>query len=341
MIQLLVWKNSFGAKAFKHPGHCALGIGMSQLQPKYYVSYWPAKGSEGGPFSERKAAFNSLETDLVAELGGRARTALQGGAAARPGQRNDIFLYFNQYWCVTNRTQTWVKMPDHVIEIPVLDTAANKLGLNEEVVSDWWRVFSAKLGHEHQYQYISKKLNCASMVMAALKIAGATSFSRMPSPVTYYSPNDVTDYVNGLVKKINKRQAVIDRNPLVPAASRGVTYSVVSIHGIDLPGVAEWKRMSAVRVGRRHSQVAQIDRLLGEYWQAGPHWDGQNCSLKSIKLYEMLEQIQSHIATKPNSDRRQAVLGLMKQILDVIKDKADADQQFFDHLDCVVGKELM
>lgn len=340
MIQVLIWKNSFGTAAMNHPGHAAIGFGVEGSKPKYYLSYWPHQQSTGRPWQQRKADFHSIERDLAAELGASARAALANGAVPRPGQSNNSYLEFGSHWVVTNQNMNWVRMPDEVIDLPVSDYAKGKVGLNEQRVTDWWRVFKTRLGHEHKYQFISKKINCASLVMAALTVADARSFCSMPKPLLYYVPNDVSSYAKDLVKKINKRQNIVDHNPSI-LRPKGVTYSEVSIYGIDVPTLAEWKRMSAVKIGRRHSQVEQIDRLLGEYWSLGTHWDEMNCTGKSLKLQEMLEQIQSHIATKPKSDRREAVLKLMYRILEVVKDKAEDDQYFSDVLETTVGKELM
>ena len=47
----------------------------------------------------------------------------------------------------------WVKLPDEVIELPV-STADNPIGLSEEAITDWWRLFSSDLGYKHVYQFV-------------------------------------------------------------------------------------------------------------------------------------------------------------------------------------------
>jgi len=324
----------------KRPAHCALAMGVAQAKPKCYISYWPDSASPGGNFKERKAVFSTLEADLVQELGPRARTALQGGAQPRPGQTQSPLIEIGNCYGLVNRNMAWVKLPDEVIELPV-STADNPIGLSEEAITDWWRLFSSDLGYKHVYQFVSKKINCASIVMAALTVGGSRSFVKPDRQFMYYAPNDVDTYARKVAKKIAKIRGVVESTPPLTESPTGTTYSVVSVYGKDIPTPAEWKKMSRVRIGRRHSQVAAIDNLMDEYWQLGDHWTTTNCNQKSIKLYMMLEQIQDHISSKPTSDRRAAVIKLGRKILEVIKDKADDDQEFKDALLGTVGRELM
>lgn len=142
-------------------------------------------------------------------------------------------------------------------------------------------------------------------------------------------------------KKLPRVRGVVQSTPPLTESPTGTPCSVVSVYGKDISTPAERKKMSRVRIGRRHSQVAAIDNLMDEYWQLGDHWTTTNCNEKSIKLYMMLEQIQDHISSKRTSDRRAAVIKLGREILEVIKDKADDGQEFKDALLGTVGRELM
>ena len=156
----------------------------------------------------------------------------------------------------------------------------------------------------------------------------------------YYSPNDIGKYARQLVKKINKMRQASTAVTNAPRTT-GVTYSVVDPNGPDIWSLAEWKKRSAVRIGRRHSQVAAIDGFVQQYWDIGPHWTVDNCNQKALVLYQVLEQIQDHIASKPKSDRREAVLKLGRRVLEVVKDRATVDQAMEDALVVTVGRELM
>lgn len=341
MLKVMLWRNSFGAKAMSHPGHVALAIGDGGT-PKHYISYWPDPKSDGNGLSKRPAHFNKLAQDLHAELGSNARERLRGGAFPRPGQVNYSSLNVDGF-TVPNPNKVWVKMPDETYELPIVD-GDNSIGLSQEHIADWWRVFSADLGYKHQYRFISRKINCASIVMSALTVGGARMFVKPDHQSMYYTPNDVAKYTKQLIKKINKMReaaAAVTRSPVPADASGGVTYSTVTLDRPDIWKFPEWKKRSAVRIGRRHSQVAAIDGFVQQYWSVGSHWTVDNCNQKALLLYQMLEQIQDHIASKPKSDRREAVLSLGRRILEVCRDRATVDQAMEDALVVTVGRELM
>lgn len=337
MLKIMLWRNSFGAKAMSHPGHVALAIGDGGT-PKHYISYWPAANSSGSSVSARPAKFNKFAQDLHAELGSGARTRLQGGATPRSGQANDNVIDVEGF-TVDNPQNVWVKLPDETIELPIADRN-NSIGLSQDHIIDWWKLFSTDLGYKHTYRFISRKINCASIVMSALTVGGARMFVRPDRQFMYYAPNDIGKYARQLVKKINKMRHAAAAVTTAPQ-TQGVTYSVVDPNGPDIWSLAEWKKLSAVRIGRRHSQVAAIDGFVQQYWGVGGHWTVDNCNQKALILYQILEQIQDHIASKPKSDRREAVLKLGRRVLEVVKDRATVDQAMEDALVVTVGRELM
>jgi len=185
MLKIMLWKNSFGAKAMSHPGHVALAIGQGG-KPDHYISYWPVANSSGTPVSARPAKFNRFAQDLMAELGSNARTRLQAGSTPRPGQANDNVIDVDGF-TVDNPQNVWVKMPDETFDIPIADSQ-NGVGLSQEHIVDWWKLFSTDLGYKHQYRFISRKINCASIVMSALTVGGARMFVKPDRQFMYYSP---------------------------------------------------------------------------------------------------------------------------------------------------------
>jgi hypothetical protein len=338
MLKIMLWRNSSGAKAMSHPGHVALAIGAAE-KPEHYISYWPAEDSGGTPVSSRPAKFNRLPTDLQHELGRNARARLTAGATPRPGQVNDLQVVVGGFE-IPNPNQLWVKIPEQIIELPIIDKD-HSIGLSQESIVDWWRIFSSSdLGFEHRYRFISRKLNCASIVMSALLVGGSRMFVKPDRQFMYYAPNDVAKYARQLIKKIDKmrRSAVaVAEAPVNP----GVTTTTVSLAGPEIWRPDAWRKMSAVRIGRRHSQVAQIDIFVRQYWEIGDHWTVDNCHQKAMQLYQMLIQIQDHLASKPKSDRRAAVLQLGRRCLEVIKDRAEYDDEMKVALQYTVKKDLM
>ena len=102
---------------------------------------------------------------------------------------------------------------------------------------------------------------------------------------------------------------------------------------IEIWRTEQWVRQSAVMIGRRKEQVAEIDRLMREYWGLGDTWTEPNSGEKSRCLSEILTNVQSHLITKPTSDRRKAVLTLGSQCIAVIRARASGDRHaiFLDH----------
>jgi len=82
-----------------------------------------------------------------------------------------------------------------------------------------------------------------------------------------------------------------------------------------------WRRESYVgKFARRKQQVQQIDRLLPRYHAL--NWAVQNDAIeKSRILLEIIRQIQDHIINKPRSDRRDAILTLGAQCLNVLRNR--------------------
>ena len=82
-----------------------------------------------------------------------------------------------------------------------------------------------------------------------------------------------------------------------------------------------WRRESYVgKFARRKQQVQQIDRLLPQYHAL--NWADQNQAIeKSRILLEIIKQIQDHIINKPRSDRRDAILTLGAQCLNVLRNR--------------------
>ena len=93
MIKVLIWENAFLIGALKHPGHSAIAI-TEGATAQDYISWWPAATSDQDRARGfRKGKANEIDSDYRAELGPRARQALEGGAAPRVGQSNDPVIF--------------------------------------------------------------------------------------------------------------------------------------------------------------------------------------------------------------------------------------------------------
>lgn len=368
MIGVLIWENSWGHTAMNHPGHAAIKV-MTDDGRESYISWWPAAapaGARTGAFNARPGRAHTIQEDFKAELGARARERLQAGANPRPNQHNDQFLdptrmLLDENLPVTNvqgnPQYEWVKKPDHVIWLdPARPGQGNQnetFGLNVRNMMDWWEIYKLNTLPRvvHQYRFVSKRFNCASIAMAALLAGGAAVFKKPPKAWIYYSPNDILDYARELDRKIQRvnqesntinaqklgsyRQFTASRDPFGGTAPLDLN-SADQRDDIEIWRTEEWIRQSAVMIGRRKEQVAEIDRLMRLYWGLGETWTDANSGDKAAYIGEILSNVQTHLITKPSSDRRKAVLILGSQCMAVIRARA-SNQRHAAFLEFLVG----
>ena len=354
MLKVLIWQNAWGPKALKHPGHAALAI-ANGAKAETYVSWWP---DQSDPNFQRNNGYRAgyaqgIAQDYFKELGANARTRLQAGAAPRPGQSNDALIQ-EPGFAIQNPAMSWVQRPDQILDIPAFDDRVPRdmasIGLCEKNVEDWWKLYSEKkLGYtRHRYTFVSKTNNCASIVMAALIAGGCDLYLKHDKAFIYYTPSDIFNYATRLRNKIlemNTRAQAVNASML--ASHRKMTPNSRDMFGScnpdgtgDVWSVADWRAASAVKIGRRKEQIAQIDSYLAQYWSVGQEWNDANCTMKSTYLACVLQEVQSHIIEKPNSDRREAVLRLGSQCIMVLRERAAQCEIWSDLIRMTVGTDL-
>ena len=206
MIGVLIWENSWGLGALSHPGHAALKV-LTSNGRESYISWWPGAGPNKGPLSARPGRAQTIQEDFKAELGDRARQGLRAGThQPRDRQHNDQYLDPGRMIADENLPSTdaqgvagyeWVKSPDYVIWLDAAQDANGAqhetFGLNVRNMMDWWEIYKLDTLPNvlHQYRFVSKEFNCASIAMAALLAGGAAVFKKPPKAWIYYSPNDI------------------------------------------------------------------------------------------------------------------------------------------------------
>lgn len=337
MIKLLVWNNAWGFKAYSHPGHAALAI-TDGSKVEHYVSWWPedVDKDEDKRRGYQRGGTNTILNDYHMEMGDNARARLRTGAVPRAGQTKNENIVEDGF-TVHNQYAQWVKQPDETLTIPSVDDRSNperaSIGLSEKNIEDWWTLFSEKrVGYFNQrYKMISNEYNCASVVMMALVAGGCDLFMKHDRASIYYTPNQLMSYGHRLsdrIHEINEQAQMVNASLLANHArvspdSRSQFGSCNPDSTGDIWSATAWRMESAVRIGRRKEQIAQIDRLIADYWAAGPVWNEANKVEKAVKLRDILRQVQSHIVEKPNSDRRESVLKLGSQCILVLKDRAE------------------
>ena len=224
----------------------------------------------------------------------------------------------------------WVQMPTRTIEIPDYDSGYDDdwpvnvpkgIGLNPYLIRYWWNGFSYTDGTEgaagmpkrlNDYDFYSRRLNCASVVGRALDFGGAiwffeTSFSG--NRYTFYNtPLNVADYATRLTQRINEyRQFIKTLNnlPLLKTKAK----EPWPVNENSLPSVEDWTAKSYVKAkfyksAGRVEQVLEIDKKLAFYCATEEEFTNIEASKKLI--YELDQSIRNRTIeqNKPRGDGR-------------------------------------
>lgn len=232
--------------------------------------------------------------------------------------------------------------PSLTIDITVANAKAsgqakNFYGLFTKEIEQWWQGLMA-LPPEHprrQFRLLStgsdaNLRNCCVTVVEALKIGGLETYAEPPTNIVFQGSNTLVRWVRecqARIDELNTQRNLIISQPdwqVTPALHNGVAQPDLADE-YDLPTLPVWKKLSEVKaslrtgLARRHEEVARIDVLLPQYHAARaarsqPH---------AVPWFTLLTQIQQqcfmHLAGKPTSVRRAAVMGLAKQVLAIVQ----------------------
>jgi hypothetical protein len=219
----------------------------------------------------------------------------------------------------------------YACEIPVRDESARNFantdvlwGLSIRPIKRWWygllalppshpkRIYS-KLGTMEDFDK-GKGTNCCGMVALALGVGRLDVFATPPSNTVYQGSRTLIEWVEKAVKKINTLNS--QRN-LIRSTPEYTTTTAWD----TLPTFKVWEAASKVMIGWRKDQIAKIDTIL----KAGvPPVPQRRSSFRSVldgaqnpvleKYAELYGHCFEHLAMKPTSDRRKAVLKLAKTL---------------------------
>jgi len=232
--------------------------------------------------------------------------------------------------------------PTTSIEITVANAKAtgrakNFYGLFTKEIEDWWSDLMT-LAPEHprrQFRLLStgrddNLRNCCATVVEALKLGGMEIYCPAPTNILFQGSNTLVRWVRDCQARIDElneqRNQIISQADweLVPCLSNGVPQPDFADE-YDLPSQAVWKKLSEVKatlrtgLARRHEEVARIDDLLPRYHAARAARAPGNAAPWFSLLTQIQQQCFMHLAGKPTSDRRMAVMGLAKQVLAIVQ----------------------
>ncbi|MFM7128864.1 MAG: hypothetical protein ACKO0V_05850 [bacterium] len=301
MIRVMVWHNN--NSTLSSSGHAALAItrntgpGLSAIDT--YISWFPEVNAAGDDHVHDSRGFSVGKnigkffadpcTELTADVQARLNTNLMTPMANQM-RGATVNVGGTQVENPRSGAFAWVRLPNDVIDIPTIDDngrdiTTRNVGLCETNLKSWWDLRSDPKGNSqsrgvrpyYRFKLISKKYNCASVVMAALLSSGCGLFIKPSKPLFAISPVDVLNYARKLQRKLTQINATLQTVQDQALADyqnfRQTRYVDSALVNGDIWTCEAWRQASAVSVGRRKEQVARIDQLLQQYWAEGPGAD--------------------------------------------------------------------
>lgn len=221
----------------------------------------------------------------------------------------------------------------YACEIPVRDESAADFtktdvlwGLSIRRIEDWWdellrlplsdpkRIYS-KLGTMEDFDK-GKGTNCCGMTALALGIGGLSAFATPPSNIIYQGSRTLIEWVEKAVKKID---TLNEQRKLIRSSAEYTDPNLKAWSRV--PDLETWKKASWVMVGSRKDQIAKIDTILKAGVPPVPQRRSSYASVLGSEQNPVLETYArlyelcfNHLASKPKSDRREAVLKLAKTV---------------------------
>jgi hypothetical protein len=225
--------------------------------------------------------------------------------------------------------------PCYKCDIPVCDEPVHGLihdftktnilwGLSITPIERWWhellalppgdpkRIYS-KLGTVEDFDK-GKGTNCCGMTALALGIGGLSAFAKPPSNIIYQGSRTLIAWVETAVEKINTLNTQRNFIRSAPEYKNATAWEA-------MPTLATWVSESKVMIGARKEQIAQIDTILRAGVVGVAAQPDRLVSILGAEENSVLEKYArlyelcfNHLASKPKSDRRKAVLKLAKTV---------------------------
>lgn len=335
-----------------HFGHVGLKLKSHVIsEGECYISWWPGdrvdnKHNRNAEKVQNKAPAGitipyhaladrnrEMVADQVMELSDRSRQGLHDGTfTPRTGQEQiDVGFewgklmmkhgmpvkketYLAADGSFKTRYLAWVQQPQK-IRLPCMGQPGVLVGINVPAMFRWWRVFSA--APTNWYKLMSQNQNCAGVAALALRAGGAAAFAKPPSAVFYMDPNQVRDWCNKVLKRINELNQGITKTYTAPSVAWNDVDEIMTL--------AEWKKESEKGVSvlaTRSGATKKIDEAMKQYW-ALPWGTGDAFDAKTQKLTEILDATHVYLAERAGHKREAVVVKLGEQVLSVIENRED------------------
>lgn len=227
------------------------------------------------------------------------------------------------------------KMPKIII-LPGEGEDGNQFGLNLDNIILWWEAvtYGHRNGSLGQFKLYSKHKNCASMVIAALRIGGASLFGKRVKNLIANTPANAETYAEnirvGILKannaSKNKSMSGIDKwfgdfkTKNLTSNDKKKLFSNFPEDGSRLMSYDQWYELSYVRAlfANRNEQVKHIDKCLKKFHEPRRRENGET---EETLVGEMLLEASDHLRTKPGSNRRMAMLYFFSHLMKYVNSR--------------------
>lgn len=329
-VKVHVWMPKGGFHYFIGNGHGSVEI-LTHDRDFYYVTWLSPSDKLGVVLKQNVGAASAL--------GFRTVKNANGQEVRNPDRYRDGGVYLAHTFdddCAARDHQ----QPNFSYEVPVLprrlsgNPASLTFGVSiPRMVQFWKKLLSLPPGHPaRRYAMLSTRNNCNGVVVDALLEGGLGIYAPPPDNFIYQDGRTLARWVEKAVERINGMNLAHRKLAEEITGDRWTNPGIAPDHSI--PTREEWRKESDKGIAfyaRRKEQVEQIDTYLRCYHRAVGE---QNLRAEINSLLMIQWHAYDHLARKPKSDRRQAILGLAKRVLAALEylheqyDQAPVDTNF-------------
>jgi hypothetical protein len=309
-----IWK-LLGDKAYHMVGLAHAGLRLvTRAHFDYYITLYNRSWAKKNGF--RQGIFPSQKTEAHMDIGfsqikNRGGNIIDNpsarGTEPRPSHRTvDYQADKNNHGRAKDAYE-----PDDFSRVPIAFDGDNLFGVSDTRIETFWKdVLNADPGHsKRRYALFSKHNNCCGVVTDALIEGGLDFYEPPPSNLVYQDART-------LFKWVEKAKARIDRMNEEYARFKSL---ILAETDDIIPTYEQWKTRSELGVGffaSRKMQIAFIDDYIKAYHLAVKKND---TAAQVRSLIRIQFQAFDHLAKKPNSDRRSAVVWLVARVRNALK----------------------
>ncbi|MCC7005228.1 MAG: hypothetical protein IT497_01120 [Ottowia sp.] len=203
-------------------------------------------------------------------------------------------------------------------------------GLDEQSIQAYWSTTKEEIDNKKfHYRFISKKENCAGVILSALKAAGSEYFVPFNSNVIVSTPNDVHKYVLNIQRKID---ALNEKNSKIRyfygQSKQALEPNPISNQSLSEASAATLKQKFNIEVGKMSSTEQKQCAVLRKLMEHIPRQTTDLTKLRpySIALVEALSDLLSNTRSNPQSQSMTKALVYAATVRELLEESIKLSQ---------------